>query len=144
MKENLKGDIMTWQDILKVKRTTKLLNAKKVKEYVDKRMAKYPDSPPSKKSIANALNMSLDEVEEAYEIMEGEYEDLPTRLQKFCEMHRNDPEPIPIPMKEKMGKKKKKLVGGQKKLDTDDDGDIDAKDLKRLRSRGRGFTGDVS
>ena len=137
---------MAWQDILKVKRTTKLLNAKKVKAYVDKRMTKYPDSPPSKKSIARALNMSLDEVEEAYEIMEGAYDDLPTRLQKFCEMHRNDPEPIPIPMKEeeKMGKKKKKLVGGQKKLDTDDDGDIDAKDLKRLRSRGRGFTGDVS
>ena len=70
-------------------------------------------------------------------------QDLPTRLQKYCEMHRNDPEPIPIPMKEKMGKKK--LVGGQKKLDTDNDGDIDAKDLKRLRkkpkkSKGRGFT----
>lgn len=134
---------MTWQDILKVKRTTKLLNAKKVKEYIDKRMAKYPDSPPSNQSIARALNMSLDDVEEAYEIMEGEYEDLPTRLQKYCEMHRNDPEPIPIPMKEKMGKKK--LVGGQKKLDTDNDGDIDAKDLKRLRkkpkkSKGRGFT----
>tara|TARA_R100001510_G_C7655490_1_gene214671 strand:+ start:2748 stop:3155 length:408 start_codon:yes stop_codon:yes gene_type:complete len=135
---------MTWQDILKVKRTTKLLNAKKVKAYVDKRMAKYPDSPPNNQSIARALNISLDEVREALKVMEGEYEDLSTRLKKYCEMHRNDPEPIPIPMKEKMGKKKKKLVGGQKKLDTDNDGDIDAKDLKRLRSKGRGFTGDVS
>jgi len=136
---------MTWQDILKVKRTTKLLNAKKVKAYVDKRMAKYPDSPPNNQSIARALNMSLDDVEEAVQVIEGAYDDLPTRLQKFCEMHRNEPEPIPATMKEKMGKKKKKkLVGGQKKLDTDDDGDIDAKDLKRLRSKGRGFTGDVS
>ena len=120
---------MTWQDILKVKRTTKLLNAKKVKAYVDKRMAKYPDSPPSNLSIARALNISLDDVEEAVQVIEGAYDDLPTRLMKE---------------EEKMGKKKKKLVGGQKKLDTDNDGDIDAKDLKRLRSRGRGFTGDVS
>tara|TARA_R100001440_G_scaffold21305_8_gene35210 strand:- start:375 stop:761 length:387 start_codon:yes stop_codon:yes gene_type:complete len=125
----LKGINMAWQDILKVKRTTKLLNAKKVKAYVDKRMAKYPDSPPSNLSIARALNISLDDVEEAVQVIEGAYDDLPTRLMKE---------------EEKMGKKKKKLVGGQKKLDTDNDGDIDAKDLKRLRSRGRGFTGDVS
>lgn len=127
---------MTWKDILKVKRTTKLLNAKKVKEYIDKRMAKYPDSPPSKKSIANALNMSLDDVEEAYEIMEGEYEDLPTRLQKFCEMHRNDPEPIPIPMKEEESFEKK-LFGNQKKIaeQAPPKNKIDGKDLKVLQAK---------
>ena len=127
---------MTWQDILKVKRTTRLLNAKKVKEYIDKRMKRYPDSPPSNQSIARALNMSLDDVEEVVDYLEEGYDDLPTRLQKYCEMHRNDPEPIPIPMKEKEGFEKK-LFGNQKKMaeQAPPKNEIDEKDFKTLQAK---------
>ena len=53
------------------------------------------------------------------------------KVQKYCERHRNDPEPIPIPMKEKEDFERK-LIGNQKEIDVNKDGKITGEDFAML------------
>ena len=60
---------MTWQDILK-KRTTNILNARKIRAYLDKRMRRFPEGEmPSDQSIASALGMTIEDVKSAKELL---------------------------------------------------------------------------
>jgi len=61
---------MAWQDILKVKRTTNILNARKIRAYLDKRMKRFPEGEiPSDQSIASALGMTIADVKSAKKLM---------------------------------------------------------------------------
>jgi len=51
------------------------------------------------------------------------------KVLKYCEWHRNPPEPIPAKEEEKV------LVGNQKKLDKNKNNKIDAEDFKILRKK---------
>ena len=72
---------MAWQDILKVKRTTNILNARKIRAYLDKRMRRFPEGEiPSDQSIANALGMTIADVKSAKELMLEEDSNIDTDL----------------------------------------------------------------
>jgi len=72
---------MTWQDILKVKRTTNILNARKIRAYLDKRMRRFPEGEiPSDQSIASALGMTIEDVKSAKELMFEEGSNIDTDL----------------------------------------------------------------
>tara|TARA_R110001592_G_scaffold49539_1_gene154460 strand:- start:1792 stop:2145 length:354 start_codon:yes stop_codon:yes gene_type:complete len=107
-----------WFNTLKTGEVEKILPALAVAGRAGLAAAK---TPMGKKAIGAAGNFAKDKLKEKVEQQKKDLEEQKTLM---AEQQR---------LQQEQENLTKKLVGNQKKLDTDNDGDIDEKDFKQLR-----------